>query len=347
MSGASTASHLSRLLSLVPYLLAHPQARLPEVAHTFGVSEKQLRRDLDLVFCCGLPGHMPDDLIDVHIEGDTISLTNADTIARPLRLTVEEALALLVGLRVLAETRGSGEREVVDRLAAKLESAAEDAVAPGTGATPHPGEVASVSQRVAVATDETGDVRAVMADALSRGRRLHLDYHVPGRDETTSRQVDPMRLVLAEGRSYLEAWCRRAEDVRLFRLDRVLDVRVLDLPAQVPPDAAPRDLDEGLYRPSPGDVAVDLELEPAGRWVAEYYPCETVTDLGAGRLRVRLRTPDTRWVRRLALRLGESGRVVAPASLVSEVREDALAALAVYGQALVTHPRGTGQSTSR
>jgi proteasome accessory factor C len=45
---------------------------------------------------------------------------------------------------------------------------------------------------------------------------------------------------------------------------------------------------------------------------------------------VGLRTPDTGWVRRLALRLGEDGRVVSPPSLVTQVREAANAALANY-----------------
>jgi proteasome accessory factor C len=110
----------------------------------------------------------------------------------------------------------------------------------------------------------------------------------------------------------------------------VLGLDVLDVPSAPPAEAEPVDVDQGLFRPSPGDVAVVLELSAAGRWVAEYYPCESVTDLEDGRLRVVLRTPDTGWVRRLALRLGEDGRVVAPASLVAEVREAASVALANY-----------------
>jgi proteasome accessory factor C len=55
-----------------------------------------------------------------------------------------------------------------------------------------------------------------------------------------------------------------------------------------------------------------------------------VEDLGDGRLRVGLRTPQTSWVRRLALRLGGSGRVLAPADLAAQVRADARAALAAY-----------------
>ncbi len=133
-----------------------------------------------------------------------------------------------------------------------------------------------------------------------------------------------------EGRPYLEGWCLRADAVRLFRLDRVLSLEVLDVPASPPADALPVVVDLGLFRPSPGDVPVVLELSAAGRWVAEYYPCESVAELEDGRLRVVLRTPDTGWVRRLALRLGEDGRIVAPAFLVGEIREAATAALENY-----------------
>jgi proteasome accessory factor C len=77
-------------------------------------------------------------------------------------------------------------------------------------------------------------------------------------------------------------------------------------------------------------VHVQLELSAHGRWVAEYYPCEEIAELGEGRLRVSLRTPDTRWVRRLALRLGEDGQVIAPPELAAQIRADAAAALALY-----------------
>ena len=110
----------------------------------------------------------------------------------------------------------------------------------------------------------------------------------------------------------------------------MLDLTVLDTPAEVPEAAEPVDVDAGLFRPSAADEHVELELAVGARWVAEDYPCESVTELGEGRLRVVLRTPDTRWVRRLALRLGEDARVVSPAALAAAVRDDAAAALALY-----------------
>jgi proteasome accessory factor C len=142
-----------------------------------------------------------------------------------------------------------------------------------------------------------------------------------------------MRLLVVEGNTYLEGWCRRAEAVRLFKLDRIAGLAVLEVPAQVPDEAEPIDVDAGLFRPSPQDAAVMLELTPRGRWVADYYPCESVEELGEGRLRVVLRSPDARWVRGLALRLGDQGRVVAPEAVAAGVREDAARALSRYGLA--------------
>lgn len=313
-----SAERLPRLLALVPYLLSHPDSRLSDVAAVFGVPERQLRADLNLVWMCGLPGHLPGDLIDVAYAGDRVSVSNADTIARPLKLTADEALALVVALRTLAGIPNLTGSDAVDRALAKLETAVGDA--------------AAAAGSVTVAMEAQPEVLGTVRAALDRGRALHLRYYVPARDEVTERHVDPMRLLLVEGHSYLEAWCRRVEDVRLFRLDRVEGLRVLDEPASVPPSASPRNLDEGLFRPSPTDRVVTLDLDPPARWVADYYPCESVQERPGGGLRVQLRTPDTGWLVRLALQLAPSGRVVAPAELVQAVRAEAGTALSAYAE---------------
>ena len=314
MSGS--LDRLPRLLALVPYLLKHPGVRVAEVADLFGVSEKQLRKDLELLWVCGLPGHGPGDLIDMEFEGDTITLSEPAGVTRPLRLTVDEALALVVALRTLSETPGLADRDVVDRTLAKVEAAA--------------GAAAEPAGRVEVLVEGEEQVLPVVREALEKNRRLHLGYYVPGRDETTERDVDPMRLLLVEGRSYLEGWCRRVEGVRLFRLDRVVSVELLDTPAEEHPEAEQRDLSQGLFQPSEGDQLVSIALRSGAHWVADYHPCESVEDLGDGTLVARLRTPDTAWVRRLALRLGASGSVLEPPELAEQVRSDARAALSAY-----------------
>jgi proteasome accessory factor C len=317
----TSTERLQRLLALVPYVVSRKVVGLAETAAAFGISERQLVDDLNLLWCVELRAPDPYCPIDLSYEGGEIVVSQAESMGRPLRLAVDEASALLVALRMLAEVPGLEDRSAMSRLIAKLETAA--------------GEAASVSAQVAVQVDAPdGDAAdgtaAQIRAALSAGRRVHLSYYVPGRDEATERDVDPMRLLVVEGRTYLEGWCRRAEGVRIFRLDRVLALTVLDATASPPAEATPVDIDQGLFRPSPDDVHVELELSAEGRWVAEYYPCESVTDLPDGRLRAVLRTPDTGWIRRLALRLGEEGRVISPPELVAEIRDAATAALANY-----------------
>jgi proteasome accessory factor C len=315
----TATERLQRLLALVPYVVSRRVVGLAETAEAFGVSESELVDDLNLLWCVELRSPDPYCPIDLSYEGGEIWISEAESIERPLRLGPDEASALLIGLRMLADVPGPQDRTALLGAIAKLEAAV--------------GEAAVPSGQVAVQMDGAApvDVQARVSDALRMRRRLHLSYYVPGRDEATERDVDPMRLLLVGGRAYLEAWCRRAEAVRLFRLDRVLALTVLDLPAEPPAGAEHVDVDSGqLFRPSPEDIHVELELSQAGRWVADYYPCEQVSDAGDGRLRVVLRTPDTGWVRRLALRLGEDGRVIAPADLAEQVRQDAAAALAHY-----------------
>ena len=100
MTGSGLTERLPRLLSLVPYLLARPGIPLADVAADFGIGERQLRRDLELLWMCGLPGYGPGDLVDLSFAGDTVTVTEDAGMRRPLRLTTAEGTAAAPVLRV-------------------------------------------------------------------------------------------------------------------------------------------------------------------------------------------------------------------------------------------------------
>ena len=207
-----------------------------------------------------------------------------------------------------------------DGTLAKLGEAADAAAGGGAGRVE------------AVLDDESAEpVRARVTDALRRHRRIHLRYLVPARDESTERDVDPMRVINVDGRWYLEGWCHRAEDTRLFRLDRVEEVEILDADGHPPAQAQARDLSAGVFTPSQDAPLVALALGRGWEWVGEYYPIESSHADGADTI-VELRAGDTDWVRRLALRAGGGVRILDPQSLADVVAADAAGALAAYGQ---------------
>lgn len=307
---------MPRLLALVPYLLARPGIRIDDAAADFGVTGKQLRKDLELLWMCGLPGYGPGDLIDLSFDGDTVTVTFDAGMRRPLRLTGGEATALLVALRALAETPGVLDADAVRRAIAKIESAAGEARPAGV--------VVGLGVREA---ERTATTRRVVQQGLTSGRALRMRYYTATTDQVSDRVVDPMRMLIVEGNSYLEAWCRRAENVRLFRLDRIDDVEVLDEAAAPPEDARPHDISEGLFAPSPDQSEAVLVLDADARWVAEYYACEELDELPDGKLRVRMRYSDDSWMVRLILGLGGEARVERPAALAELVRQRAADAL--------------------
>ncbi len=339
-TGTTSSERLPRLLALVPYLRTHPDVALQELADVFSVPVRQIRQDLELLWVCGLPGGAPGDLLDLSFTGDRVTLLDPQTLDRPLRLTADEAMALVVAARTLADVPGLAEREALDRALGKLESAFGAGGPPGTGAPVVGGD--SPTPPVQVALEAEAAVLAPLQRALDAKRRVHLRYLVESRDEVTERDVDPMRLLSSEGRWYLEGWCHRAEGVRLFRLDRIDDVATLEVAAAPPPQARSRDLAEGLFQPSEGDLEVLLELRSAARWVADYYPVTPLPDpadgatvhgtgVGDDVTRVRLRTPDWGWVVGLVLRLGGAGEVLGPRELRRRVADTAERALASAG----------------
>ncbi|WP_370255986.1 helix-turn-helix transcriptional regulator [Streptomyces sp. V4I8] len=304
-----------RMLSLVTYLKERPGARVEDVARAFGISEDELVSDLDVLPMCGT-SFRGGDLLDIDTDGERIWWHNPDDVAEPLRLAADEATALLVAARAVSTLPGlrESDRQALLRATAKVEAAA--------------GEAAGASSRLSVTFESEGGVFADVDRAISERRRLWIRYYSPARDEVTEREIDPIRLV-SVGHTYVEAWCRRSEARRTFRLDRVAEIRILDEPS-APPEIELRDLSEGLVQPAAEDPEVVVEVGPGGRWVAEYYPHDSADELADGGLRITLRTPDPTSLRRLALRLGRDGRIVSPPELADSARQAAREALAAY-----------------
>ncbi|MGZ8815255.1 MAG: WYL domain-containing protein, partial [Mycobacterium sp.] len=235
------STRLVRLLNMVPYFQANPRITYAEAASDLGVSVKQLRDDLNQLWMCGLPGYGPGDLIDFEFSGDTIEVTFSAGIDHPLRLTSPEATGVLVALRALADVPGMVDPEAARSAIAKIESAA-GLVGHGDGMP-----VAAVDEPAPIESEAAAAVRAAARD----GRALAIEYYSASHDMLSSRIVDPIRIVLVADNSYLEAWCRSAEGVRLFRFDRIVDAHVLDEPSAPPPPAVQAGPDTSLFDADP------------------------------------------------------------------------------------------------
>ena len=303
---ANAIDQTRRMLSLVTYLRERPGARVEDVARAFGITEDELISDLDVLPLCGT-SFRGGDLLDIDTDGERIWWHNPrDDVAEPLRIAADEATALLVAARAVSTLPGlrESDRQALLRATAKVEAAS--------------GEAAGASARLSVTFESEGGVFADVDRAISERRRLWIRYYSPARDELTEREIDPIRLV-SVGHTYVEAWCRRSEARRTFRLDRVAEIQILDEPS-APPEVELRDLSEGLVQPAAEDPEVVVEVGPGGRWVAEYYPHDSAEELARRRTAYHPAHPRPGSLRRLALRLGPDGRIVSPRELADSAR---------------------------
>ena len=311
--GMTSASQVPRLLSLVPYLQAHPDADLAETAAVFGVTTRQLVADLNVLWFCGLPGGLPGDLIEVDmdaLENGRIRLTNAGFLPRPMTFTVEEAMSLIVALRALEGMAAADLAGAVRSARAKLEAVL------GRGAD-------RVDIRVSAGQER---VRGDLADAIDAGKTVRLTYHGASRGIATTPEVDPAVLGTRDGYGYLTAWAHERGDWRTYRLDRIVAVEATGAAASAHGEPPP--LASGWLDQRPDAVEVTLDLRPEGRWIVEYHPTVSVEPRPRGLTRVRLLVADPAWLRRLLLRLGPAVARVDPpeaAASAAAAARDALA----------------------
>jgi len=318
-----TTERLKRILVLVPWVIAHPEATVTELCERFDMTREELIADIDVLMMCGLPPFGPGDLIEAFVEGDSVVIAMAEYLAKPPRLTRAEAIALLVMGRAVAALPGLEEagslRSALGKLAEAVSPAESD-------------RARALVDRVTVELGSVGDdLLAELREAVDLHRRLKISYYSSGRDEMTEREIDPLLVCASMGYWYVIANDRSSGEERTFRVDRIRDVSATGDSFEPPGTFDPSRYTEGpLFTPSPHDIVVTLDLEPEAAWIREVVPFEDEADRN-GLTRITLRTSHLAWLVRLLLSAGNTARVVEPEELRDAVRGAAARALALYG----------------
>lgn len=284
-----TASHLTRILALIPWVIAHPGSSVEEVCERFGYSSsRELLRDLDLVFVCGLPGYGPGDLMVAYVEEDQVIVDMADYFAAAPNLTAAESLALLAaGMTVLAAGQGSDHlNSAVEKLGRAL--------------------LPDADQMLIVDMDAEPELAASLREAASEGRVVEIEYTGLASGQHTVREIEPWIVYASMGNWYVSGHCRLAAGGRVFRLDRIKRATPLDETFRVPD---PRPEPPTGYISTEDDVVATIELGRGALWVLEYYRVEVV-ERDANRAVVRFSTYEPMVAAQLLLRLGPSATLI-------------------------------------
>ena len=295
MAKTVAEDRLGRLLAIVPWVAAHDGPEVAEVCRRFGVGEKELLDDLDLLFMCGIHPFTPDVLIDVDVADGRVWIRMADYFRRPA---------------APQPARGTGPG--VGRLRPALRARARTP----TGRWPPP----SPSWRTCSASAPTTAWRSSWPGHARRcsrrsarprtpDRKVEIDYYSFGRDGHSTRVVQPWRVFNAE---------RPVVRVRLVRAGR-RRAAVPGRPHQPGRGArrrrsihrpTGRRARPTVYHPGARRPAGRARPGPAGPLDRRAVPQRRGRGRRATVLRVALRTSQKAWLERLLLRAGPHARVV-------------------------------------
>lgn len=301
----------SRLLRLMSLLQQRQDWPSRELADRLGVTSRTIRRDVSRLRELGYA-------VDAAPGPDGGYRLRAGSVLPPLVLSDDEAVVLVVGLRVAALSGVSGSTDSAVSALAKLEGLLPSRLRARVGALA--ADVVSLTPPQEAGTDP--EVLATLALACRRQEHLALGY-TDARGNTSRRDVGPYRVVHADRRWYLVAKDLRREVWRTFRIDRISDAQPLGGRVRFtdPPDAASlvaESVTTAVY-PWHATIRLAVPLATAGRLVrptvgqlTEESPTTTLLRIGAH---------DLQWLARFLVGLDCDLEVVEPPELVAALRE--------------------------
>ncbi|QMV85293.1 WYL domain-containing protein [Corynebacterium hindlerae] len=317
---------LVRMLNLLPYFEAHPERTVMEAARDLGRAPDHIMDDLNRLWCCGLPGLMPGDLVEMEHDYRKVRVDNAQGMDRPLRLTTTEAAALLLALENLEATPGLVDKAAVTSAATKLRGIMGS-------------EVAAVVDATADAPEDP--ILTTVRIAMDEGQQLTFAYFSQTTFDTSTRVVSPAHIFTRDGFTYLTGWDHGIDAHRTFRTDRMSDVTLTDEASQ------PHLAKLSLSATDPFGFArtrkmATVRVAPHYAWIADYVPLTLGEADTTGWISGTIPIGSEEWLVRFVLACEGNLTIVAPQELADIVTERAQAGLRAYDELLSHSDRYKG-----
>lgn len=216
----------ARLLELLELLQAQPLITGREIADRLEIDARTVRRYVEALQRLGIP-----------VEGQR-GVGGGYRIRPgyrlpPLMLTDDEAVAVALGVQASGRLGLSGSPAAVEGALVKIHRVLPDGLRRQVEALEATLDYTADPARKAAPV--AGGTVLLLADAIRRRHRLRMTYRAFSGDETR-RELSPHGLVVHAGRWYLAAHDHLRDDLRTFRVDRMLRLRAVSEPAVAAPD---------------------------------------------------------------------------------------------------------------
>lgn len=302
---------VARALDLIPFISKNPGLSVVEIASRFNSTPVQISKDLSLLHMCGLPGYSHLELIDIDFEDPQyIAVRDAQVLGRPRSLSQVELLTLVLGLQMLRELATSdNEYLAITILQERLSRILNEEL------------LRSISITDAV---EESPLLKEISRAIRDNQFLYIEYNSVSRDALSAKKIFPLEIYYHDGVGYLQAFEIATDEVRTFRIDRVIDLALGEVDAQFASSISPISADEAT-------IDIEISMGSDGFFFLEKHNeiVTSFTETPVG-YQIRLRVSAGEWIIRTLLAWRSKITVESPTELAGILQGRIASALANY-----------------
>ena len=298
---------IDRLIGILSVLLQEEKVTAPELAKKFEVSRRTINRDIEDLCRAGIP------VTTVQGAGGGICIMEGYRMDRTL-LTSKDMQVILAGLRSLDSVSGS---HYYGQLMEKIKAGSSGLVS---------GRDSILIDLSSWYKDSLAPKIEMIQTAIEERRLISFRYYAPKGE--SSREIEPYYLIFKWASWYVWGWCRKREDLRMFKLNRMDALHVSEAKYEVRTFPVPDLSNENIF---PGKIRVKVIFQPEVRWrlVEEFGP-DCFEMQGDGSLLFEREDPDEESLINWRLTFRDQARVLEPEKIRQELLEIAENVTGIY-----------------
>lgn len=290
------------MLALTGYLISNRQKKIEDVAKHFAVTENEVRSAVVTISLSGVGLYRPDELFFLDydlLEEGIIDLSFAPTLGSVPRLSARQAAAIASGLSYLVQLVDPTDQHQINELLSILGKGAA-----GLKSLPFTVQPFTKDADLEIARQAVAETRAISCSYRNSS------------GEVMTREIEPLRLESREATWFIRGFCRTNQEIRIFRLDRMREIELLD---GFSPKPGFSDEAEDIYAVRSTDTEVLFEVDPeAFSLIADYKPDFEIK--GNKSIQVRIPIGQLENLGRIVSRYSGKVRVLAPEAARAAVR---------------------------
>lgn len=295
-------SRVARAMDIIPYVLENPGIKIESLAEKFGVDQKQIIKELELIFLCGLPGYTPYELIDLTFEDGFVTIIDPQLFDKPRKFTETEGVIINLGLVLLKNSiSDTNQIQVIDHLIQKLTAKFK------------------VTSSAVIEKLSKPDFYDEITKSINQNESICIDYASISEDSLYQRIIKPLRISIRNGFYYLYATDLERDVDRVYRMDQIRSISSIQSNSQ-----------SRVNEVSENDV-IDFELMVVDQLITEKFR-DIFTEViqSEKHFMVKGKSSNRQWLYRWILSHGSAIQILGPEKLKESVRARAQSALDHY-----------------